>query len=235
MIFVREDFIMENITVLIPVFNEVEQIESTIKALQNIDLLNRIVVIDDGSTDNTFGIANGLGVEVYKLNGNKGKGYALNYGVQKVISGSSIIIFLDGDLGSTSNEVKKLIMPILNNKADVTIAKFPPAKIKGGFGLVKGLAKFSVYKLTGKKVNTALSGQRAFRSSVLKSLYIPQDYGAEVGMLIDILNHGFRVMEVEVNMSHRETKRNLSGFLHRGKQFYQISKVVLRKYKEVKE
>ena len=49
---------------------------------------------------------------------------------------ADIIGFLDGDLGNTASEVEKLITPIINNECDVTIAKFPPAKKKGGLGFV---------------------------------------------------------------------------------------------------
>ena len=54
-------------------------------------------------------------------------------------------------------------------------------------------------------------------------------------MTIDILNMGFRIQEVEVNMTHRETGRNLKGFIHRGKQFCHILITLLRKFKEVKK
>ena len=123
---------------------------------------------------------------------------------------ATIIGFLDGDLGSTSSEVKKLITPILNNEADVIIAKFPPATKKGGLGFVKRLAKESVLEMTGKELDATLSGQRIFK----------------------ILKHGYTVKEVLVNMTHSETGRNLKGFIHRGKQFYHIKKVLRQKKKE---
>jgi len=226
----------KHITILIPALNEASRIENTISAVKKSDLISRIIVLDDGSTDNTFQTANELDVEVYRFNENHGKGYALNFGIQKAMDDSSIMVFLDADTGSTAIEVEKLIIPIINNDADVTIARFPAAKKKGGFGLVKNLAKFGVKSLTGKSINTSLSGQRAFKVKVLEQLgTLPNDYGIEVGMIIDIFNKGFIVKEVEVNMTHRETGRDIRGFIHRGKQFYQISKVLVHKFKEVKK
>jgi len=226
----------QNITVLLPAYNEGDRIKNTIDALRSSPYVNRIVVIDDGSIDDTFSIAQKSGAIVYRFDKNKGKGYALQYGVQKVIADSDVIVFLDADLADTAREVDKLIIPLLENKADVTIAKFPPAKKKGGFGLVKNLAKFGVRFYTGHTIHTSLSGQRAFRAQVLKSIpHISAGYGVEVGMTIDILNMGFRIQEVEVNMTHRETGRNLKGFIHRGKQFYHILITLLRKYNEVKK
>ena len=225
----------ESITILIPAFNEAERIENTINSLKSLDMISRIVVIDDGSKDKTFELSKHLGVEAYDLKKNRGKGYALNFGIKKVLSSSTIIVFLDADLGSSAMEVKKLILPIVNKEADVTIARFPSPKKRGGFGLVKGLSRLGVHRLTGKMISSALSGQRAFRTDVLKELGdLPEDYGVEVGMIIDILNKGFKVKEVAVNMTHRETGRDIAGFIHRGKQFYQILRVILRKYKEVK-
>ena len=61
---------------------------------------------------------------------------------------------------------------------------------------------------------------------------IPFGYGVEVGMTIDILKYGYRIKEVLVNMTHSETGRDLQGFIHRGKQYYHIKKVLRQKKKE---
>lgn len=220
----------KNITVILPAKDEADRICSTIEAIRLSKYVNRIIVIDDGSTDQTSQIAEAMGVETYRLPKNFGKGYAVNYGVSKSIQSSEIIVLLDSDLGSSACEVDKLILPVLQNEADVTIAKFPQAQRKGGFGLVKNLARYGVHFYTGQMIYTSLSGQRAFKSDVLQSLgSFPLDYGIEISMTIDILRKGYKIKEVEVNMTHRETGRDMAGFLHRGKQFYQIFKVLLKK------
>ena len=225
----------DKVTVLIPAFNEENRIMETVKAINSSSLIDRIIVIDDGSTDDTFEVVKNQGIEVYKLAKNQGKGAALEYGIKKAMDSSNIIVFLDGDIGSSALEIEKLIIPLLNHEADVTIAKFPPAIKKGGIGLVKNLSRSGVKILTGKTIHTALSGQRAFHVEVLKQVgSLPKDYGIEVGMIVDILNLGFRVKEVDVLMTHRETGRDIHGFIHRGRQFYQILKVLAKKYKEVK-
>ena len=74
---------------------------------------------------------------------------------------------------------------------------------------------------------------RIFKKEVLEKFKeMPYGYGVEVGMTIDILKHGYTVKEVLVNMTHSETGRNLKGFIHRGKQFYHIKKVLRQKKKE---
>lgn len=224
------------ISIIIPAYNEADKIKDTLENIKCIDEINEIIVVDDGSSDDTSKIASSVEsekVKLFTLERNKGKGYALNYGLKIAMEKADIIGFLDGDLGSSSKEVKKLINPILNNEADVIIAKFPPAKKKGGLGFVKGLAKESVLEMTGKELDATLSGQRLFKKEVLQKFdEIPFGYGVEVGMTIDILKYGYTIKEVLVNMTHSETGRDLKGFIHRGKQYYHIKKVLKQKRKE---
>lgn len=214
---------MINISALIPAYNEEDKIEKTIGTIKKSKYILKIYVIDDGSNDNTALRASKAGAKVFRLNKNRGKGYALKYGLDKIIDNNEIIIFLDGDLEASQRDIDRLIEPLFENQCDVTIAKFPKSKKKGGFGLVKLLAKNGVKYFTNKELDCSLSGQRAFKSKVLRSIdKIPYKYGVEVGMTIDILKAGFVIKEVEVDMCHRETGRDLRGFIHRGKQFYQI-------------
>lgn len=224
------------ISIIMPAYNEASKIKNTLENIYSIEEIDEIIVVDDGSSDNTSEIVSTIEskkIKLFKLEQNKGKGYALNYGLNIAMENADIIGFLDADLGSSSKEVKKLIDSILNNEADVIIAKFPPAKKKGGLGFVKGLAKKSVLEMTGKELDATLSGQRLFKKEVLNKFdKIPFGYGVEVGMTIDILKYGYTIKEVLVNMTHSETGRDLKGFIHRGKQYYHIKKVLRQKRKE---
>lgn len=224
------------ISIIIPAYNEEGRIKDTLDSIVDIKEINEIVVVDDGSSDDTYKIASEIKndkLKVFKLDKNRGKGYALNYGLRISIKNADIIGFLDGDLGKSAKEIRKLIVPILDGEADVTIAKFPPAKKKGGLGFVKGLAKQSVLEMTGVELDSTLSGQRIFKKEVLEKFdEIPFGYGVEVGMTIDILKYGYTIKEVLVNMTHNETGRDLKGFIHRGKQYYHIKKVLGQKKKE---
>ena len=224
------------VSIIVPAYNEEQKIKDTLLGIVNIDEINEIIVVDDGSSDNTEKMAKSVNndkVRVFKLDKNRGKGYALNYGLDIAMKNANIIGFLDGDLGSSSSETIKLIKPVINNEVDVTIAKFPPAKKKGGMGFVKRLAKESVLEMTGVELDATISGQRIFKREVLEKFKeIPYGYGVEVGMTIDILKYGYSIKEVLVNMTHSETGRDLKGFIHRGKQFYHIKKIVNKKKKE---
>lgn len=228
---------MEHYTsIIMPAFNEGSRIKATLEGIVGIDEINEIIVVDDGSSDNTESEAKSVDnekVKVFRLDKNRGKGYALNFGLKEALKNADIIGFLDADLGSCSSEVIKIIKPVFDDEADVTIAQFPGAKKKGGLGLVKGLAKESVYEMTGVELNASISGQRIFKKEVIERFdTIPYGYGVEVGMSIDILKWGYRIKEVPVEMTHNETGRDLKGFIHRGKQYYHIKKVVKQKKKE---
>ena len=157
------------VSIIVPAYNEEKKIKDTLLGIVNIDEINEIIVVDDGSSDNTEKMAKSVNndkVKVFKLDKNRGKGYALNYGLDIAMKNANIIGFLDGDLGSSSSETVKLIKPVINNEVDVTIAKFPPAKKKGGMGFVKRLAKESVLEMTGVELDATISGQRIFKREV---------------------------------------------------------------------
>ena len=218
----------EWLTALIPAYNESNTIQATIKAVKDSGMVDQIIVINDCSHDDTSRLAKEAGAEVLDLPRNLGKGGALNCGFK--LAKGNIIALLDGDLGKTAAGVVKLIEPVRSNKADLTIARFPPAKRKGGFGLVSKLAKKGIRWFTGLEVSSPLSGQRVMRREVIEKIGLFESgFGVEVGMTIDVFRHGFRVKEVPVMMSHAETGRNLAGFIHRGHQFWDVVLVLLNR------
>ena len=218
---------------VVPVYNESDLIVDTIENLKKVELIDEIVVVNDGSKDNTLEVANSLNVSVIDLGNNYGKGYAMKKAIDTL--DYDYIAFVDGDLGETSIQVESLILPVINGGADVSIAKFPKRNTvthtKGGIGAVKALAKKGVYFLTKKEIDTSLSGQRVYKKEVIDKIeYIPARYGIEVAMTIQTINNGFSIIEVPVTMKHRYSQRNLEGFIHRGKQFRDILKTLIIMY-----
>ncbi|ADL68837.1 glycosyl transferase family 2 [Thermoanaerobacterium thermosaccharolyticum DSM 571] len=217
-----------SVSVLIPAFNESNRIVDTIRGMENIKEIDEIIVVNDGSTDDTADKAKKAGAKLVNIKNNSGKGKALKEGLKYVKN--DVVAFIDADVGLTSREVIKLIEPVINGEADVTVARFPKVNVKSGFGFVKRLAKYGVKLLTGCDFDSTLSGQRVFKKEVLdkiKRFY--SGYGIEVGMTIDILNMGYKIKEIDVDMTHSVTLRDLKGFIHRGRQFIDILKVLFIK------
>ncbi|MDO8886529.1 glycosyltransferase family 2 protein [Candidatus Oleimmundimicrobium sp.] len=217
---------MTKIVALIPAYNEGERIAKTVESLKKVSSITRIVVVDDCSTDDTAKKASEAGAEVFGLEENMGKGGALN----KALKGLDydILLLIDGDLSESASEACKILEPVIDGSADMTIADFPKPDKKGGFGLVKGLARWGIWKLTGTQMNEPLSGQRAIRRNVIESINkFSGGFGVEVGMTIDALQKGFKVKEIPTSMSHAETGRDIRGFMHRGHQFLDVFKVIL--------
>lgn len=223
-------------SVIIPAYNESERIVDTINGINDLAEVDEIVVVDDGSSDNTAQVVKSIDIEKLKFyiqTKNYGKGKALEKGLEIMRKDADIVVFLDADVGKTSSEVIKIIRPVLDDECDVAIARFRPASKKGGMGFVKRLAKDSVYEMTGVELNSTISGQRSFKREVIDRFdFMPDGYGVEVGMTVDILKWGYRVNEYLVDMTHNETGRDLKGFIHRGKQYLHIKKIVKQKKKE---
>lgn len=218
---------MPTVTVVVPAFNEEKTITDTIQALKKRPEVNKILVVNDGSSDRTSALARKEGVEVLDLIPNRGKGGAMNAALEHI--NSDIIAFVDGDLGDAAGEVSKILTPVLAGKTDLCIAAFPPPTKKGGFGLVKGTAARAIRRAGNLESTAPLSGQRAMTREVLLAVTpFREGYGVELGMTLRTLQKGFRIMEVPTTMTHNETGRDLKGFMHRGKQFVDVVRVIVQ-------
>jgi glycosyltransferase involved in cell wall biosynthesis len=216
---------------LIPAFNEEERIVGTIEGLRSTIPDIEIFVVDDGSMDNTTSRARAAGAHVLEMPRNMGKGNALNAAFRDVrFNDEDYLLLIDADLGATSSEAAALLEPVLNRSAEMTVARFR-TRGKGGFGLAKGLGRWGIRRLGGGYEATApLSGQRVLRAGLFRDIGgLESGYGMEVGLSIDVLRRGGRIMEIEVDMSDNETGRDLAGWRHRGKQFRQIAWVIAKK------
>lgn len=218
----------ETVGIIIPAFNEEDRIGTTIYALKKISCIDRILVVDDGSSDKTSKMAKIAGAEVLRLDKNSGKGYALKKGLEAI--DTTIVAFVDADIGDTAIEIEKLILPILEGHADVTIGKIAFVPGKGGFGIVKKFSRFALRRLTGIALESVLSGQRCFRREIMDPKFLKYNrFGIEFGMTVDLINSNLRIMEVPIQIHHRVTGKDLKGFIHRGKQFFDIVSVFLSK------
>jgi len=191
-----------------------------VSVLGSIDEIDGVVVVDDGSSDGTGALAEGAGATVISNARNLGKGHSVRRALEQL--DADVFLLVDGDTGRSASEVHRLLLPVLGGEADMTIGVFPSRDGKGGFGIAKGFAAWSVERLTGRRLAEPLSGQRAFISQLLSEMRLDPGYGLETGMNIDVLRAGATVVEVPVDMTHAHTGRSLAGFVHRGKQLMSI-------------
>jgi len=219
-----------DIAVLIPARDEAVSITATVAAAFAIDGVSRVVVVDDGSEDDTDQLAENAGAKVVRLFGSHGKGAALEAGAMRV-ENADIVLLLDGDLGSSAAQASALLAPLLSGEADMSIATFPPtATGSAGFGLVKRFARWGIRRLGGDFEATApLSGQRALTNECLTTVRpFAAGYGVEVALSIQALRAGYRLVEIPTTMSHAATGRNLKGFVHRGRQFVHVALALMK-------
>lgn len=223
---------MKTVWAVIPAYNEAERIGRTIRAVQSVPGIEKIMVVNDGSTDGTADEVRKTGVYLLDLPRNMGKGGAMNKAAAEVEA--DIILFLDGDLAESASQAGLILKPVLEGQADLAIAAFPPPRRKGGFGLVKKTAAWAIRRAGNLQSTAPLSGQRAMTREVLEAvLPFDKSYGVELGMTIRALRKGFRVVEVPTGMSHEETGRDLQGFLHRGRQWRDVLRVVISEWRNL--
>lgn len=204
------------VTVIIPAYNEEERIGTVLNAIKKSDLVDEIIVVDDGSDDKTAEVALAAGVKVIINDKNLGKGGALCKGLRNCRS--EIILFLDADLcGFKTEDVRNLLKPVLSEGYDMTVGLFTNGR------LTTDLAQ---------KVAPFLSGQRAIKRQLLNEisgLEISR-YGVEMALTRYVRKHSIRIKEVQLeDVSHvmKEEKRGIiRGFAERLKMYGDIVKAI---------
>jgi glycosyltransferase involved in cell wall biosynthesis len=114
---------MSSVTVIIPAYNEAPRLGMVIEAVRAATLIHDMLVVDDGSQDDTAQVARECGVRVIRLPENRGKGTALRTGA--LATHSDILLFLDADLiNLTGAQVDDLVRPVLKAQAGMSIGVF---------------------------------------------------------------------------------------------------------------
>ena len=111
----------------------------------------------------------------------------------------------------------------------MTVAIFA-RRVGGGFGVAVKFARWAIRSLSGLDTTAPISGQRAMRGELLPIVvpFAPR-FGMEIGMTVDAVRGGYRVLEVELDLEHRATGRSGRGFRHRGRQLRDFLRVYLNR------
>ncbi len=208
---------MSTVVAIVPAKDRQDSVAATVGALRSLADVRRVLVVDDGSTDGTAEAARRAGAAVLRLHRNHGKGDAVLAGVAAEPD-ADVYLLIDADLAETAAVADALLAPVLDDRADMTVAVLPPAAGRGGFGLVRRLAGRGIERAGGPTTRAPLSGQRAVRAPILQRLTGAPRFGLEVALTVDAARAGARILEVEAPMEHRHTGRSWRGFAHRARQ-----------------
>jgi len=188
------------VSAVVPAYNEGERIKNVLETLANTKILKEVIVVDDGSSDNTGEIVKNLEkeyskIKYFKNDVNRGKAYSMDKGVKH--SSSDIIFFCDSDLnGLTPKIVEQIISPVLNNEYDMFI------------GIRNNLSQkiFTPFAIN--------SGERALHKEIWESLpvFYKTRYRIEVGLnyFVRLFRRGFGYKQFSYSQTLKEVKY---GFL----------------------
>ncbi|MEA2181680.1 MAG: hypothetical protein QOF69_865 [Solirubrobacteraceae bacterium] len=209
--------------VIVTAHEEADRLAGTLGALASAFPGAHVIVADDGSTDATSQIAAGAGADVVRSERAIGKGGAATLAARRVLSRAlepdpPVFVLVDGDLAESAAQLPALAATVREGRADLAIAVFA-ARVGGGFGFAVGFAHRAIRKLTGLDLQAPISGQRALSGPAFAVVvpFAPR-FGMEIGMTVDAARAGFRIEEVQLDLTHRATGRTWRGFLHRGRQ-----------------
>ncbi|HLD36378.1 MAG TPA: glycosyltransferase, partial [Planctomycetota bacterium] len=182
------------ISVIIPTINEEKTIARVVSLALRAKAVTEVIVIDDKSLDRTVEAAKEAGASI--ITSTKiGKGASMKDGL--LVAHNDIIVYLDGDISNYADDVvEKMAEPLIRDEADF---------VKSTFGREAGrvtelVAKplLSLLMPEALKFSQPLSGIIAGRKSFFEKIEFENDYGVDIGILLDMLKTGARIKEVNI-------------------------------------
>ena len=213
--------ISENIKpvmVLIPAYNEADNLRELLpkfpKQIEGIEI--GVLVVDDGSDDDTAAVANEeKNVNVARNPINRGGGAALRLGYDILkMAGTRICVTMDADGQHKPEEIKKLVLPLFRDQYDFVIG----SRILGKREKDNLLRFFGVYVfgkivsvLLGKKITDPSSGFRAFQMEAVSSINLYEDQYHTSELIIEAVKKGLRIGELPITILKRKYGKSKKG------------------------
>jgi hypothetical protein len=199
----------QRVAAIIPAHDEARRIAATVRAVRAIPGVDLVLVVDDGSVDDTQHVAREAGAVVVRLSHNRGRAAAMETGAAVVAMRdvpdrtARSLLFLPADLAESAVAVAPLVPPVLAGEADMTVGQLASPIAPGGHGLIVGQARRAVAQLTGWTPADPMSPLRCLTREAFEAA-TPLAHGAGIwpAMTIDLLRAGYRVAEVPCELRH---------------------------------
>jgi glycosyltransferase involved in cell wall biosynthesis len=218
---------------IVPALNEAHTVGRVIDEIRAFDPGLEIVVVDDGSTDDTAGVAAAKGARVLRLPFNIGIGGAVQTGFRFAFeNGYDLAVRLDGDGQHDPAQLPAVLDPVLRGDADIAVgSRFAHAAESDGYRSSRSrrvgirLLAWVVSRIAGQRVTDTTSGFQALnrRAIELFARDYPHDY-PEVEATVMVFRHRLRLLEVQVQMRERGGGRSSITAL---RSIYYMVKVLL--------
>lgn len=207
-------YLDKKIAVIIPALNEEKTLPKVMADIPK-DLVDEVVVVDNGSTDRTPQIAEELGATLL-FESKKGYGYPCLRGIEYLKEKNpDIVIFLDGNYSDYPTEIIKLITPIVREDYDIVIG----SRVMGNYE--KGSLRVPVYfgnllattliRLLYRFKYTDLGPFRAIKFTKLLALDMHDNFGWTVEMQVKAVKKDYKIMEVPVSYRKGTGKSKITG------------------------
>jgi glycosyltransferase involved in cell wall biosynthesis len=204
----RDEKVKMKFITIIPAYNEEKAIKSVVKGALK---YSNVLVVDDGSTDNTFNLALEAGAQVIKHDQNKGKGAAIKTGLKASLDGKyAIFVFLDGD-GQHNPDLIPLLTSYVNDAELVVGSRFKegdPTDMPLERRLSNKITTSLIKKATGYRLTDSQSGFRAISSNIA-TLFLNikyDDYIYESEMLYKASRNDIKIKEVAIPSTYNSEK-----------------------------
>jgi len=205
------------IMVVIPAYNESENLKYLLpKIPSRIKEMNiGTLVVDDGSEDETAEVAREHGHLVVSNHINRGGGAALRLGYDVLKEANAqICVTMDADGQHRPEEIKELVMPILNDQYDFVIgSRILGNREKDSVFRIAGVYFFGflISSLLGNKITDPSSGYRAFRMDAMDSIRLYEDQYHTSELIIEAIKKGIRIGEVPITILKRKHGKSKKG------------------------
>ncbi len=205
-----------HLTVLIPAFNEENTIKKVIDEIpEKIPLVDKIevMVVDDGSSDNTLKISKEAGARVISFKKNQGRAKAVSEGFKRFLqSGSDILVLTDADDQYDSGEIPLIVKPITDESADMVLGDRQVKKLdhmKFGNKIGNRMVTKTLSSLIDMEISDGQSGFRAYTRETVAKLHIFSSYTFTQETLIETKFKGLKMVNVPITFRKRADKSRL--------------------------